>query len=130
MIRQSLNVNDKWKVVIYYNVDYNLFNIIREELRGINIKEQTINRVYYTMSSNEAKAVTISNLRRRVSVILFNKHSDKYDYINSIVHESEHVKQAMFKFYNIKHSGENPAYTMGYLVSKMLMKIKECINIL
>ena len=52
--------------------------------------------------------------------VSFYKHSDKYDYINSIVHEAEHIKQHMLKAYNVDDFGEAPAYTIGYLVMMML----------
>lgn len=120
MIKQIINVNNKWKVIVYYNVDYNLFHYIYITLRNANISIRTINNIYKNMSSNKAKAVTVSNIDKKISVVLFNNHSNKYDYINSIVHEAEHVKQAMLEGYNIDDSGESPAYTIGYLVMKML----------
>ncbi len=37
----------------------------------------------------------------------------RIDYINSIVHEAEHIKQAMLKAYRVEDKGEPPAYTIG-----------------
>jgi hypothetical protein len=45
--------------------------------------------------------------------------SEKSDYISSIVHEAEHVKQAILDTYDIEDKGEAPAYTIGYLVMQM-----------
>lgn len=70
--------------------------------------------------THSAKAVTISSSKDKTSVVLFNIHKNKYDYINSIVHEAEHVKQAMLNYYDVEDAGEPPAYTVGYLVMKML----------
>jgi len=120
MIKQIINVNNKWKVIVYYNVDYNLFHYIYTTFRNAGISKRTINNIYKNMSSNKAKAVTVSNIDKKISVVLFNNHTNKYDYINSIVHEAEHIKQAMLEGYNISDSGESPAYTIGYLVMKML----------
>ena len=83
------------------------------------IDEEIVKDVYKTMRSGRAKAATISNISKHISLILFNSHSNKIDYINSIVHESVHVKQAMLEAYHVEDEGEAPAYTMGYLVSKM-----------
>ena len=120
MIRQVINVNNKWKVIVYYNVDYNLFAYINDDLNHLNISNKTIARLYYNMSTHRAKAVTISDIDLHISVVLFNYHKSKYDYINSIVHEAEHVKQAMLESYNVDDIGEPPAYTIGFLVMKML----------
>ncbi len=121
MIKQIINVNNYWKVIVYYNINYNLFSHIYDDLNSINISKKSIKRMYNTMISNKAKAVTISNIKLYTSIVCFNKHKDKYDYINSIVHEEEHVKQAMLEAYNVADYGEPPAYTIGYLVMKMLM---------
>lgn len=79
----------------------------------------TIKGILYHMTT-DAKAFTFSNLALDISIVGFNVHENKYDYIDSIVHESEHIKQAMLYAYDIEDSGEPPAYTIGYLVSKML----------
>ena len=50
------------------------------------------------------------------------------DYINSIVHEAEHVKQAMLRTYMIEDKGEPPAYTIGYLVERMCEGFEEVIE--
>ena len=124
MIKQTIDVNGYWKVIVYYDINYNLFNHIATDLIHIGTQNKSINRIYKNMITNKAKAVTISNIDLYTSIVLFNKHKDKYDYINSIVHEAEHIKQAMLKGYNIKDEGEHPAYTIGYLVMKMMMFLK------
>lgn len=122
MIRQVINVNGYWKVIVYYNIDYNLFDYIAKELHNkLSLSKDKINNIKRNLY-NSAKAVTISSIDDKISVVLFNKHKDKYDYINSIVHEAEHVKQHMLNYYDVDDFGEPPAYTVGYLVM-MMMKI-------
>lgn len=119
MIRQEFNVRSYWKVVVWWNLDYHFFDIVLKDVRVMGIDDEIVKDVYKTMKSGKAKAVTISNISKHVSLILFNSHSNKIDYINSIVHESVHVKQAMLEAYHVEDEGEAPAYTMGYLVSMM-----------
>lgn len=124
MIKQVLDVNGYWKVIVYYDINYNLFDYIVTDLYHIGIHSKAINRIYSKMITHKGKAVTISNPNVYTSIILFNKHKNKYDYLNSIVHEAEHVKQSMLYAYDIKDAGEPPAYTIGYLVMKMMMFLK------
>lgn len=119
MIKRVINVNGYWKIIVYYNVNYNLFDYIVDDLKAISSPVEEIDRVYYNMT-HAAKAVTISSSKHKTSIVLFNIHKNKYDYINSIVHEAEHVKQAMLDYYDVEDAGEPPAYTVGYLVMKML----------
>ena len=80
------------------------------------------------MSKYKAKAVTISNLNLYKSVVLFNKHKSYYDYINSIIHEAEHIKQSMLYAYDVDDSGEPPAYTVGYIASQMIRLLNLNLN--
>lgn len=128
MIKQVFNVKHYWKVIVYYNVNYNLFDYIVDDLYSINIKDKIINKSYNNMITHRAKAVTFSNINKHISVVLFNTHKSYYDYINSIVHEAEHIKQAMLEAYKVEDYGEPPAYTIGYLAMKMLMIMKHLYN--
>lgn len=122
MIKQYINIDNYWKVVVYYNINYNLFDYIVKDLDDINTTNKTITNIYKNMSTGKAKAVTISNIKYKRSVVLFNTHKSFSDYINSIIHEAEHIKQAMLKAYNVDDKGEAPAYTIGFIVMKMLTK--------
>lgn len=125
MIRQQFCVKSYWKVIVYYNLNYNLFSIIYKELRNLGFSEKSIDSLYRTMSKGKAKAVTCSSIRKHKSIILFNPHDNIKDYIDSVVHEAEHVKQAMLKAYHVEDIGEPPAYTIGYLVGRMWEAFKQ-----
>lgn len=120
MIKQVIDIDGYWKVIVYYNIDYNFFDIIAKDLKDIGSPVEKIEDIYYNLK-HKAKAVTCSNINNRTSVVLFNIHKNKYDYINSIVHEAEHIKQHMLKAYRVADKGEPPAYTVGYIAMKMLM---------
>ena len=122
MIKQYINIDNYWKVVVYYNINYNLFDYIVKDLNKLNTNTKTIINIYKNMYTRKAKAVTISNIKYKRSVVLFNTHKSFSDYINSIIHEAEHIKQAMLKAYNVDDKGEAPAYTIGFIVMKMLTK--------
>ena len=120
MIRSVLNINNYWKVIVYFNIDYNFFNLIEDELYYLDSSDYLINKVYNNMKYNNAKAVTISIYKYRTSIVLFNEHNSYYDYINSIIHESEHIKQHILNYYKIDDVDEEPAYTIGYIASKLI----------
>ena len=119
MVRQDFDIEGYWKVIVFYDVDYTYFSRIVSELVSAGASTQTIKEVYDMLRYGEAKAATFSDTANHISVVLFNPHESSKDYINSIVHEAEHVKQAMLHAYNVEDIGEPPAYTIGYLVSQM-----------
>lgn len=117
MIKQLFDIDGYWKVVVYWNLDYHFFDDVELELMMIGFNNTAIEEIRVSMESNEAKAVTCSH--QYTSIVIFNRHNSIPDYINSIVHEAEHIKQAILKAYQVEDAGEAPAYTVGYIVKKM-----------
>ena len=124
MIRQDINIDDYWRVIVYYNIDYNSFSDIKREIDNYTSPVKEMDEVFAMLYRGKAKAVTISNIKSKISIVLFNIHASAKDYLNSIIHEAEHIKQAMLQAYNVKDKDEPPAYTIGFLSKKMLMMLK------
>lgn len=123
MIKKIFNINNKWKVIVYYNIDYNLFDYIANDIYKLGMSNKLVNRVYKMMKSGRAKAVTISSPVKKCSIVAFNPTNSKYDLINSIAHEAVHVMEAMLNYYDVAVEGEPPAYTLGYLVQIMMQPL-------
>ena len=119
MIRQQFYVEHYWEVVVLYDLDYSLFYYVKPEVLSIGFSEEEADDIFYQLESGNAKAVTCSNIKHHKSIILLSPHISPQDYLDSIVHEAEHVKQAMLRAYRVEDRGEPPAYTIGYLVSRM-----------
>ena len=119
MIKQVIDVNGYWKIIVYYNVNYNLFDIIINDMAQSSTPVEGMDRVKYNLFIKGAKAVTITFRDRHLSYIIFRNHKSKEDYISSIVHEAEHVKESMLEEYNVDNYGEPPAYTIGYIVKEL-----------
>lgn len=117
MIRDIIYVDRYWKVIVYYNIDYDLFQFIEQDLLEADCT--SVYSIYYNMLHN-SKAFTYSNINKHVSIIGFNRHQSYYDLINSVAHEAEHIKQAMLQAYNVNDRNEPPAYTVGYLIEQLL----------
>lgn len=127
MIRQHFYVEHYWKVIIYYNWNGDFSFPVFKELKSIGFPSKNIEEIFYELKSGNAKAVTCSNLYYHTSIILLSPHTSSQDYLDSIVHEAEHVKQAMLKAYRVEDRGELPAYTIGYLISRMYPVFKSII---
>jgi hypothetical protein len=93
--------------------------MVADDLIRYGAGEEVVSCIYREMHSGRAVAVTWSNIRIHKSIILFNRHRSRKDYLNSIIHEAEHMKQHMLQAYNVDDDGEPPAYTIGYIAEKM-----------
>lgn len=121
MIRKVFKVYDTWKVIVYFDIDYNLFKYPADDLKAIDTSIEHINNIYHTLKDGKAKAVTVTHHGSKVSVVLFIRHNTIEDYINSMIHESEHVKQAILEYFGKDDSGEPPAYLIAEIATKMLV---------
>lgn len=119
MIRQVINVDNHWRVIVYYNVNYALFDYIEEELVKFRSPVEEIDKLYDALSSFKVKAATYNILEYKTSIVLFNKHKDYVDYLDSIAHECYHVVDGILEYYNYSMRGEPPAYTIGFLFKEM-----------
>ncbi len=128
MIKQQFDIEEYWKVIVYYDLDYDLFSIVESDLEAAGASLKMIDGVYNSMKDS-AKALTFSNHRKHVSIVLFNSHKYIVDYINSLVHEAEHIKQAMLRVYNVEDFGEPPAYTVGYIAMKMYEGFRKLLSL-
>lgn len=121
MVRQTFDIQNKWRVIVYWNIDYDFFDVIAQELYSFEASENTIKEIFDTMTI-EGKAFTYSS--NHTSIVGFNKHSNETDYLNSIVHEAEHIKQDILKEYDIEDKDETPAYLIGYIVMEMYKEFR------
>ena len=77
MIKQVFDVESYFKVIVYYNVDYDFFNMVEEDLNEAGISKLMLRELWLMMYSGKAKAVTYSNVEEHVCVVLFNYHEDE-----------------------------------------------------
>ena len=127
MVRQQFGVDGYWRVVVYYDLDFNLFDWVAYDLSRIGFSIWTVKKLYRFFRKGKIKAVTCSNPLRRSSIVIIDRSDDVGDFLNSIMHEAEHVKQHMLEYYSVEDSGEPPAYTIGYLVGRMYEGFKKLI---
>lgn len=127
MIKQIINVDNYWRVIVYYNIDITLFPYIRKDIYNSSLPVEDIDYVFTQLAIN-AKAATVNIPDKRTSIVLLPYHKTNKDYINSIIHEAEHVKEFMLEYYKVSNSGEPPAYTIGYLVAEMYDVFKRFIT--
>ena len=126
MIKQQFHIEQYWKVIVYFDLDYDLFSIVKSDLKSIGATKKMVENIYHSMRDN-AKAITFSNYDKHI--VLFNSHKTVPDYISSLVHEAEHVKQAMLHVYDVEDIGEPPAYTVGYIAMRMYDGFQKLLSI-
>lgn len=119
MIKRVINIDEYWRVIVYFNVDYGSYRFVAKDIEHYTSPVEGIVHALTLLIIHKVKGVTISTANKQ-SIVCFAKHKTLIDYINSIVHEAEHIKQGMLKHYKVADRGEAPAYTVGYIASRII----------
>jgi hypothetical protein len=70
MIRQVFDVESYFRVIVYYNVDYDFFDVIEKDLKEAGIPKLMLKELWLMMYYEKAKAVTYSNIEEHICVVL------------------------------------------------------------
>jgi len=119
MIKSVINVAGYWSVVLFVNVDYNKFDIVESALTNILAPISVIDDIYDKISYKLNSGVTFTNSDYKTSVVCINKTTTREELINTIVHEADHIQDAICDYYDVPLNSEQAAYLIGYLVGKM-----------
>ena len=91
MIRQDIDVEGYWKIIVVYNV--------------------------YLGKKNTG--FTYTDFNKRKSVVGISETTSQEQFLNTIVHEAKHVQSHICKYYKVDEDSEKAAYLIGYVVQKM-----------
>ena len=99
MIRQDIDLNGYWHIIIVYNVYLGQIDT----------------------------GFTHTNYNKKLTIVGIGKSSSKEEFINTIAHEAKHIQSHICQYYNVDEDSEDAAYLMGYLIMKMYNKFKNYI---
>lgn len=91
MIRQDIDINGYWKVIVVYNVE------LWQKDGGF----------------------TYTDFKKKQSIVGIGKSTSNAQFLNTITHEAKHVQSHICKFYSIEEDSEDAAYLIGYIIQRM-----------
>lgn len=100
MIRQDIDINGYWKIIVVYNA--------------------------YLGKKNTG--FTYTDFNKRKSIVGISESSSQEQFLNTIVHEAKHVQSHICKYYNVEEDSEEAAYLIGYIIQNMHRTFKNFIS--
>jgi len=91
MIRQDIDIDGYWTVIIAYDV------YLGEKNSGF----------------------THTDFNKKLSIVCIGNADSKKQFLNTIVHEAKHIQSHICEYYDIPEDSEDAAYLIGFLVMKM-----------
>lgn len=99
MIKQTIDVNGYWTVIILYNV--------------------------YLGDNNQGFTYTDSTKRKSIVGVGF--YTSQQQLLNTLIHELKHVQSHICSYYNVDEDSEDAAYLIGYLAQKTYCYLKQML---
>ena len=100
MIRQDIDINGYWKIIVVYNV------YLGEKNTGF----------------------TYTDLYKKKSIVGISETDSQEQFFNTLVHEAKHVQSHICKYYNVEEDSEEAAYLIGYIIQRMHRAFKNMIS--
>lgn len=91
MIRQDIDIDGYWKIIVCYNV--------------------------YLGQDNGG--FTHTDFDKKLSIVGIGYANSKAQLMNTIVHEAKHIQSHICRYYEVPEDGEQAAYLIGYIIMKM-----------
>jgi len=114
MLRDYLDINRHWGILAYYDALPSDFAQLAPILREFGCPESEIGRAYSTIHRTN-KAFVFTAPWARMSVMVVGRVTHPSQFLNSLLHEFDHLQDAILQYYQVEHGTEDAAYLQGYL---------------
>lgn len=91
MIRQDIDIEGYWKIIVVYDAFLGKMNT----------------------------GFTHTDFVKRRSIVGISPSTSQEQLLNTIVHEAKHVQSHICEYYNVDEKSEQAAYLIGYIVQNM-----------
>ena len=114
MLRDYLDIDRHWGILAYYDALPSDFAQLAPILREFGCPEAEIGRAYHTIHRTN-KAFVFTAPWARMSVMVVGRVTHPSQFLNSLLHEFDHLQDAILQYYQVAHGTEDAAYLQGYL---------------
>lgn len=121
-LRQQFNIRKyDWDVVIYYTVDEKQKGDIILELKELHPDSETQKKLERNLINSELDTGFIySSFYKQCSIIVIHRASSVGEFVNTFVHEKNHLEMHMCEALDINPYSEEAAILSGELAKQML----------
>mgnify|MGYP003421518675 CR=1 FL=1 len=122
MVTSYIDIDGKWGVLISYDFDMLDWDAISAVRRPFGLDDRMIHRALRVLSTPNS-GLSVSNDDIRMTAIYIGKSTSTAQFWNSVAHELKHAADAIIDYYGEPLDGESSAYTIGYLMQRVVEEI-------
>lgn len=120
MVTQYINLKKyKWGVLIYYGTSEEDVNDVYNALIALGCSKREAYKATRTVTSKLNTGLTFTNTELRMSLICVSDATTADEFVNTAVHEANHVQSHVCEYYGIDDDEEPASYLIGYIVQRM-----------
>ena len=114
MIRDYLDITRNWGILAYYDALPADFSQLGPILREFGCPESEISRARQTLTVPN-RAFVYNVPWARMSVMVISPVTHPRQFLNSFMHEADHLQAAILRYYDVPQGSEPAAYLQGYI---------------
>lgn len=115
MIQDYQDIDGHWGVLFVYDYDIDSdYDAIEEMLYSFGLETNNVRKSMRILAEpNTGMAVTQPLLK--MSVVFISHATSRGQWVDTIMHELDHVQSAICEYYDVDPGSEEAAYLQGYL---------------
>lgn len=118
-----------WKVVVLHNTNVSDKDYIINVLNEICDDRYYISKAKDNIETNKPNQGFIySNMEDKKSIINIGYANTTSEYIDTIIHESNHLQSHIASYYNLDEKGEEVCYLIAYIVKTIYKDFAKIIS--
>ncbi len=114
MIRDYIDIDRHWGILAYYDAIPSDFSQLAPILREFGCPEHEIEKAHQTIRQPN-KAFVFNAPWFRMSVIVVGRVTHPAQFLNSFMHEVDHLQKAILSYYDVPQGTEDAAYLQGFI---------------
>lgn len=129
MITQYIQLGNRdWNVLVYYGVNEDDFVEVIDSLQQLECPQKDIKKALKVLQRNNT-GLTFTNTDYKMSIVCIGEASNVGQFVNTCIHEADHVQSHICEYYGIPVHGETAAYIIGHLVQKMYQMLEKILKL-
>lgn len=123
MTKHYIDIVGKWAFVIAYDIREKDLGEIGDWLDALGAEKADIYKAQDVLTGLNA-GLTYSSPRQRMSIVCIGNATSEEQWWNTLVHEIEHLKNAIGNYYGVEKGSEEEAYLIGYVMQRIVRNFK------
>lgn len=119
MVTKFIDIDGKWGVLLSYHFDEADYEDMIALMSAFGMRRRDINQAFEILSGYNT-GMAVSNDELRMSCIFISHSTSNSQWWSTVVHELKHCSDAIINYYEEQLDGEPSAYTIGYLMQRVV----------